>query len=50
MRACKTIVAMGKQEVLHIQCVTVALGVQHAMHMCQTVICGQSSTIIVFHI
>jgi hypothetical protein len=32
------------------ECVSVTLGIQHAMHMCHTVICGLSGSILFFHI
>ena len=47
-----TMVVVEKQYVLHIlcMCVSVALVIQHEMHMRPTVICDVSRSIIFFHI
>ena len=36
--------------IAYYKCVFVALGIQHAMCMCHTVICASSSSTIFFHI
>ena len=44
-------VAVKQQEVLrNTECVFVALGIQHAMHMLQIVNCGQPGSTLFFHI
>jgi len=43
-----TTVAMQKQKVLPIM--SVALSIQHALHMCRIFICGLSHSTIFFHI
>ena len=43
-------VAVGKQYVLHILNVCVALGTQNAMRMRHIIMCGLPSSVIYFHI
>ena len=46
---CATIVAVAMQEVLtYSECVFVALGIQHAMHMQYVFICGLLSSTVFF--
>jgi hypothetical protein len=43
-------VAVEKQQRRHCECVSIALGVLHAMRMSHIVICGLSGSAIFFHI
>jgi hypothetical protein len=45
-----TIVEVERQYVLYSECVFVGLGIQHAMRMGHTAICGLPSSTIFFHI
>ena len=45
-----TIVVVGKQYHTYSECVAVALGIQHAMHMRHIVICGLPGFTVFFHI
>jgi hypothetical protein len=45
-----TIVAVVKLSVLHVECVSVGLVIQHAMRMRRIAICGLPISIIFFHI
>ena len=47
---CATIVAVKEQYVSHIMSISVALGIQSAIHMHLFVICGLSGSTVFFHI
>jgi hypothetical protein len=44
------IFAVEKQQRRHSECVSIALGILHAMRMCHIVICGLSVSAVFFHI
>jgi len=49
-RVSANIVAVEKQRVLHKLCVFIALGIQHAMCMCHSVICDLHRSTLFSHV